>query len=378
MLDQAGPHFARKSRIVSHSQLAYGEHMLQHVPITPSTDERRWAAVLARDATVDGAFVYAVTSTGVFCRPSCPSRRPHRDRVRFFESAAAAEQAGFRPCRRCQPASRVNGVAAPIARAAAYLARHVDEPVRLSRLAEIAALSPSHFQRQFTRALGVSPREYQAALRADRFRQSLRKGVDVTRAMYDAGYGSPSRVYDAAPTGAVAPSRYKRGAEGLEISYVVASSPLGHVLVAGTAKGVCAVKLGADASALERELCAEFPGASLKLDRKRTAGWVQAILERLDGSATPLDLPLDVRGTAFQWRVWQALRNIPFGETRSYEEIARTIGQPRAVRAVARACAANPVALVVPCHRAVPKRGGSGGYRWGPQRKRRLLDMEST
>jgi AraC family transcriptional regulator of adaptative response/methylated-DNA-[protein]-cysteine methyltransferase len=353
--------------------------MLQHVPIASMTDERRWAAVLARDASVDGSFFYAVTSTGVFCRPSCPSRRPQRDRVRFFESAAAAQQAGFRPCRRCQPTASWTGVAAPIARAAAYLARHVDEPVRLSRLAEIAALSPSHLQRQFTRALGVSPREYQAALRANRFRQSLRQGFDVTHAMYDAGYGSPSRVYEAAPTGrGVAPSRYKRGAEGLEISYVIASSPLGRVLVAGTDKGVCAVRLGADAAALERELREEFPGATLKLDRKRTGGWVRAILERLDGFATPLDLPLDVRGTAFQWRVWQALRNIPFGETRSYEEIARTIGQPRAVRAVARACAANPVAVVVPCHRAVPKRGGSGGYRWGAERKRRLLDIESA
>jgi AraC family transcriptional regulator of adaptative response/methylated-DNA-[protein]-cysteine methyltransferase len=355
--------------------------MLQHVPVLEMTNDPRWAAVLARDWRADGAFFYAVTSTGVFCRPTCPSRRPRRDRVRFFDTTAAAERAGFRPCLRCQPTAENHKqvVAAPIARAAAYLTRHVDEPVSLATLAKVADLSPAHFQRQFKRALGVSPREYQAALRADRFRQSLRRGQDVTSAMYEAGYGSPSRVYEAAPTGrGVAPSSYRRGAAGLVIGYVVVRTALGRLLVAGTSSGVCAVKLGDDAAALEAELRSEFPAATVTLDKKLTAQWVSAISQQLRGSDGPLDLPLDVRGTAFQWRVWQALREIPFGSTRSYSDVAKAIGRPQAVRAVARACATNPVCLVVPCHRVVAKDGKPGGYRWGAERKRRLLEIESA
>jgi AraC family transcriptional regulator of adaptative response/methylated-DNA-[protein]-cysteine methyltransferase len=337
--------------------------------------------VLTRDARADGTFYYAVTSTGVFCRPSCPSRRPRRDRVRFFDTPAAAEDAGFRACRRCHPTSvrHRQVIAAPLAKAAAYLARHIDEPVTLTALAKVAQLSPAHFQRQFKRALGVSPREYQSALRADRFRHSLRRGRDVTTAMYEAGYGSPSRLYDAAPTGrGVAPSSYRRGADGVEIGYVITRTLLGQLLVAGTAKGVCSVKLGDEAEQLEDELKREFPGATIKVDRTLTADWVNPIVKQLQGSPSALDLPLDVKGTAFQWRVWQALRDIPFGSTRSYADVAEAIGQPRAVRAVARACATNPVALVVPCHRVVSKNGGPGGYRWGADRKRRLLAIESA
>jgi AraC family transcriptional regulator of adaptative response/methylated-DNA-[protein]-cysteine methyltransferase len=344
-------------------------------------DRHRWQAVLARDRRADGTFFYAVTSTGVFCRPSCPSRRPHRDRVRFFDSTAAAIDAGFRPCLRCQPVSdrRINPLANRLARAAAYLTEHVDEAVPLKSLAAIAALSPAHFQRQFTRALGLSPREYQAALRAERFRRALRSGRDVTTALYESGYGSPSRIYESAPTGkGVAPSSYRRGAAGLAIGYVVVPTTLGQLLVAGTARGVCAVKLGDDRATLEAELRDEFPGAAIAPDRHLTADWVHALVNQLRGSGLALDLPLDVRGTAFQWRVWRALRDIPFGETRSYSEIAAAIGQPRAVRAVARACATNPVGLVVPCHRVVAKSGDPGGYRWGAERKRRLLALESS
>ncbi len=316
----------------------------------------------------------------MFCRPSCPSRRPRRDRVRFFESSEAAEQAGFRPCRRCRPTSApaADPVAAAIARATAYLAGHVDETVSLGQLADVAKLSPSHFQRQFKRALGVSPREYQAAMRADRFRRELRDGRDVTSAVYAAGYGSPSRVYEAALTGrGVAPSAYRRGAKGLEIGFTVVGTPLGRLLVAGTGAGVCAVKLGDTAAALEDDLRREFPAATLVRDRIVTGSWVNAIVQRLRGSQHDLDLPLDVRGTAFQWRVWQALRAIPYGETRSYSDVATTIGHPTAVRAVARACAVNPVCLVVPCHRVTPKSGETGGYRWGAERKRRLLTLEA-
>jgi AraC family transcriptional regulator, regulatory protein of adaptative response / methylated-DNA-[protein]-cysteine methyltransferase len=360
--------------------LAYRRTMLQHLSVVDMNDQRRWAAILERDRRADGRFFYGVTSTRVFCRPSCQSRLPRRDRVRFFDSPEAAEQAGFRPCRRCRPTTAPGDdpVAAAVSRAAAYLAGHVDETVSLAQLAQVAKLSPSHFQRQFKRALGVSPREYQAAMRADRFRRELRKGADVTTAVYAAGYGSPSRVYEAALTGrGVAPSAYRDGAEGLEIGFTVVSSTLGRLLVAGTANGVCAVKLGDDAAALEADLRHEFPAATLVRDRIVTARWVNAIVQRLRGSRDDLNLPLDIRGTAFQWRVWQALRAIPYGETRSYSDIARAIGRPKAVRAVAHACAVNPVCVVVPCHRVTPKSGEPGGYRWGADRKRRLLTLEA-
>jgi AraC family transcriptional regulator, regulatory protein of adaptative response / methylated-DNA-[protein]-cysteine methyltransferase len=353
--------------------------MLQHVPVIDMNDQRRWTAVLERDRRADGRFYYAATSTGVFCRPSCPSRRPRRDRVRFFDSPADAERAGFRACRRCRPTSSPleSSTTASIRKATSYLAAHADEAVSLARLAAIAELSPSHFQRQFKRALGLSPREYQAAIRADRFRQTLRKGSDVTTAVYEAGYGSPSRVYEGVPTGrGLLPSAYRRGAAGIEIGYTVVPSPLGRLLIAATASGVCAVKLGDDIATLEEDLRHEFPAATLTRDRLVSPGWVKAIADRLQGSDRELDLPLDVRGTAFQWRVWRALQQIPFGETRTYADVASAIGRPRAVRAVARACATNPVCLVVPCHRVLPKAGGAGGYRWGVARKRRLLTLE--
>lgn len=350
--------------------------VITDVPATPDFDAR-WTAVLARDRRADGTFFYAVTSTGVFCRPSCPSRRPRRDRVQFFTTIEDAERAGFRACRRCRPTESAAKLAAPIQRAAAYLASHVDEAVSLERLARIAGLSASHFQRQFTRALGVSPREYQAAMRADRFKRELRNGRDVTSAIYEAGYGSPSRVYERTPTGrGMAPSEYRSGGAGLEIGYTIVPSPLGKLLVAATPSGICAVKLGDSNRSLEEDLGREFPAASLQRDQVVRAEWVRAIVEGLEGSAPAADLPLDVRGTAFQWQVWRALQRIPFGETRSYADVAEAIGQPRAVRAVARACATNPVCLVVPCHRVVPKSGRPGGYRWGAERKSHLLALE--
>jgi AraC family transcriptional regulator, regulatory protein of adaptative response / methylated-DNA-[protein]-cysteine methyltransferase len=267
-----------------------------------------------------------------------------------------------------------------IRRAARHLTAHVDEPVSLAQLGAVAELSPSHLQREFKRVLGLSPRQYHAALRAERFRQTLRRGEDVTTAMYAAGYGSPSRVYEGEPTGrGVRPSAYRHGAAGLEIGYACVASPLGRLLVAATATGLCAVKLGDSDAALEADLRREFSGAALSQGRIVNAEWVSAIVNALRGSAPDLDLPLDVRGTAFQWRVWRALQDIPFGETRSYSQIAATLGRPSAARAVARACASNPVCLVVPCHRVVPKLGGgAGGYRWGASRKQRLLERESA
>jgi AraC family transcriptional regulator of adaptative response/methylated-DNA-[protein]-cysteine methyltransferase len=352
-------------------------------------DRLRWEAVIHRDRSRDVRFVYAVTTTSVFCRPTCPSRRPRRDRVRFFDSASQAVAAGFRACKRCRPTDEgwVAVTTEAVSRVARYLERHVDEAVPLSRLAGVAGLSASHLQRVFTRTLGVSPRQFQAACRAGRFRQALRSGRDVTASLYEAGYGSPSRVYESMPTGrGMAPATYRRGGLGAEVGFTAVRCSLGWLLVASTAHGVCAVKLGDMRSDLEAELRRELPLASISADRPANAAWVEAVLQQVDGpgAAGPRHaaaLPLDIRGTAFQWRVWRALQRIPRGETRTYADVAAAIGEPTAVRAVARACATNPVGLIVACHRVVPKAhardGNPGGYRWGAGRKRRLLANES-
>ena len=342
-------------------------------------DEHRWQAVAERRTDADGQFVYAVTSTGIFCRPSCPSRRPRRDRIRFFDTTTAAIDAGFRACRRCDPMSVTprRGSDAAIRRAVRYVDEHVDETISLATLARVSGISAFHLQRRFKAVLGVSPREYQAACRADRFRKELRAGRDVAAATYEAGYGSPSRVYDAAPTGqGMSPATYRRGGIGARIGFVTVKVPLGCLLVASTATGVCAVKLGDSAEVLEADLRREFPHAEIALGAEVKPEWVQAIIASLSGSTREIDLPLDVRGTAFQWRVWRALQRIGPGETRSYSDVARAIGQPAATRAVARACATNPVCLVIPCHRVVAKDGRLGGYRWGVSRKAGLLNRE--
>lgn len=333
-----------------------------------------------RDTKADGTYVYGVTSTGIYCRPSCPSRRPRADRVRFFDTTTDARQAGFRACQRCRPDTV--GLAQPgveaVRRASAYLASHADRQVTLGQLARVAAMSPHHLQRRFKAIVGVSPREFQAAVRAGKLRTSLRDGRDVTTAIYEAGYGSPSRVYEAAPTGkGMSPSRYRRGGAGMVVGYSTVSSPLGHVLVAATADGVCAVKLGDSEASLVRDLKREYPAADIRENQQTRTAWVKAIIEHLRGTQPSLDLPIDVQATAFQWKVWRALQQIPYGETRAYADVARAIGQPQAARAVARACATNPVCLVVPCHRVVPTAGGTGGYRWGAERKAKLLAKEA-
>lgn len=340
--------------------------------------DARWQAVQRRDRSADGTFVYAVTSTGVFCRPSCPSRRPQRHRVRFFDNVEAAAAAGFRACKRCTPADAA--ASAPeraIRRATRYLRDHADATVPLAALARVVGLSPFHLQRQFKKALGVSPREYQAACRASRFRQELRGGRDVTTAMYEAGYGSPSRMYEVAPTGrGMSPATYRLGGEGASIGFNVERCALGWLLVAATAKGVCAVKLGDAPQALEDELRCEFPRAQILPRTLVKPAWIRAVLRGVTGTSSAIDLPLDIRGTAFQWRVWRALQQIRPGDTRSYSDVARHIGQASAVRAVASACARNPVCLVIPCHRVIGKDGGLGGYRWGSARKAELLSRE--
>lgn len=339
----------------------------------------RWKALAGRDPAADGTFVYGVTSTGVYCRPSCPSRRPRADRVRFFDTTNEARQAGFRACKRCRPDTvdlAQPGVAA-VRRVSAYLATHADETVTLAHLGRVAAMSPHHLQRRFKAIVGLSPREYQAAMRAGRLRASLHAGRDVTSAIYDAGYGSPSRVYESAPTGkGMPPSTYRRRGAGMRIGYSIVPSAIGRVLVAATEHGVCAVKIGDSDAALVRELKQEYSAADVSANDAPRAEWVKAIGDHLRGDHDALELPIDVQATAFQWKVWRALQRIPAGETQAYAEVARRIGKPKAVRAVATACARNPVCLVVPCHRVVPSSGGTGEYRWGADRKAALLAAE--
>src|SRR5438093_2648387 len=342
-------------------------------------DAARWKAVLGHDRGADGLFVYAVRSTGVYCRPSCPSRRPRRDRVAFFESPGDARSAGFRPCRRCRP----DDSAAPdpwiekVRRAAVYLS-NVDGHPSLTTLAARLGGSPYHLQRNFKRLVGVTPREYADACRLRKVKRQLRRGSDVTSAMFEAGYGSSSRFYErAAPKLGMSPSTYRKGGAGMSIRYTIVDSPLGRLLVAATPRGVCAVAMAAADAELERALASEYPAATIATDEGALAKWTTRILAHLAGRRPRLDLPLDVQATSFQWQVWKALGAIPYGETRSYADVAKAIGRPTAVRAVARACATNPVALVIPCHRVVPTGDGLGGYRWGVARKKKLLSSEA-
>ncbi len=347
-----------------------------------AADDTRWSAVLGHARGADGAFVYAVRSTGVYCRPSCPSRRPRRDRVAFFETPADAREAGFRPCKRCTP-DRVELAADPwidkIRRACVYLSNVEGHP-SLATLAARLGGSPYHLQRNFKRLVGVSPREYAEAIRLRKVRGTLRQGRDITGAMLDAGYGSSSRFYErAVPKLGMAPSVYRRGGAGMQIGYAIvdsANASLGRLLVAATSRGVCAVAMGSSDAELTGALTREYPAAAIAAGAGALATWTKAILAHLAGRQPRLELPLDVQATAFQWQVWQALAAIPYGETRTYAEVASSIGRPRAVRAVARACATNPVALAIPCHRVVPAAGGEGGYRWGAGRKRSLLRQE--
>lgn len=340
-----------------------------------SLEEARWAAVLERDERGAGSFVYAVRSTGVYCRPGCPSRRPRRDQVRFFADPAAARDAGFRACRRCLP-DQEDSQRALVRSLCQLIEERLDERLDLAALGQAAGMSRFHLQRVFKRIVGVSPREYVAARRAQRFKAGLQAGEPVTAAAFDAGFGSSSTVYRPAHDLGMTPGGYQRGGAALRISYALLDSPLGPLLIGATERGVCAVALGDDAAALEEGLRREYPAAALARDDGRLAAWGAAVVSHLAGDRRALDLPLDVRGTAFQWRVWQALRAIPYGETRSYGEVARQIGQPTATRAVARACASNQVALAIPCHRVIKGDGGLGGYRWGAGRKQALLERE--
>jgi AraC family transcriptional regulator, regulatory protein of adaptative response / methylated-DNA-[protein]-cysteine methyltransferase len=346
-----------------------------------TNDEQLWQAVVSKDARFDGQFVFAVSSTGVYCRPSCPSRRAHRERVRFFDLPEAAEQAGFRACLRCQPqrARVLDPQMELVQRVCSVLNSSDSETVKLAELAAHAGVSVFHLQRTFKRVMGISPRQYLAARRFGNFKALVRKGDSVTSALYESGFNSSSRLYEyAAEELGMTPATYSRGGQGVNINYTIVDSSMGRLLVAMTERGVCAVRMGDSDKELEKDLREEFPQAEIKRDDSALREQVQKILNHLNNNEPRLDLPLDIRATAFQRQVWEKLRAIPYGQTVSYGDVARALGKPGAVRAVGRACATNPVALVIPCHRVVREDQSLGGYRWGLERKKKLLAREQS
>jgi AraC family transcriptional regulator of adaptative response/methylated-DNA-[protein]-cysteine methyltransferase len=339
----------------------------------------RWARVVERDAGADGQFFYSVRTTGVYCRPSCASRRARPENVAFHATRADAEKAGFRPCKRCRPdePSLAERHAATVTQACRMIEAS-DELPTLAALARPSGLSAFHFHRVFKAVTGVTPRQYAAAQRASRVQGELRRGKAVTAAMYDAGYGSSGRFYEQSPDVlGITPSAYRAGGVDATIRFAVGECSLGSILVAKSERGVCAILLGDDPDALVRDLQDRFPKATLVGGDAQFERLVARVVAFIERPGKGLDLPLDVRGTAFQQRVWQALRGIPAGGTATYAEIARRIGAPESTRAVAQACAANPLAVAIPCHRVVRSDGGLSGYRWGVERKRTLLQREA-
>jgi AraC family transcriptional regulator of adaptative response/methylated-DNA-[protein]-cysteine methyltransferase len=385
--------------------------------VAAQIDSRRWQAVLDRDRSLDGAFVFAVSSTGVFCRPSCPAKRPHRKNVKFFGDPLQAEQSGYRACLRCRPKAVDGNPRSEFIRAICrYIERHIadqqlEDRLTLRQLAKEFRRSSFHLQRTFKSVLGVSPKAYIDAVRLRNVKQNLQAGHDVTTALYAAGYGSSSRLYErtAAQLG-MTPEKYRRGAVAAVVRYTIADSPLGRMLIAATEKGICSIqfagrspderssnKSSPDHSAdddnndantnrstkhkhkdeqLQQGLMREFPFATRRRDDQALQPWKETLARVIQGQEANSSLPLDIRATAFQRRVWEALQEIPRGETRSYSAVAKKMGMPKATRAVARACATNPVAVVIPCHRVVRQDGNRGGYRWGVERKEHLLALE--
>ena len=340
--------------------------------------EQRWQAVIRRDPQADGAFVYAVRTTGVYCRPSCPSRAARRENVAFFDTSAGAAAAGYRPCKRCKPdeislqqrrSALVDQACQAIEASASALS--------LAHLALQAGMSPHHFQRVFKAVTGLSPKGYHKAVQARRVTAALSSAPSVTEALYNAGFNSAGRFYEAAPALlGMSPGSYRKGGAGEHIRHAVVPCALGWVIVAATRKGVCAIEFGESARALEDRIRARFPQAQFEPAEAEFQRWIAQVLDYIEQPRGVLDLPLDVQGTVFQRRVWQALQGIPAGETASYAEVAARIGQPRAFRSVAHACAGNVVAVAIPCHRAVRADGSLAGYRWGLARKAELLRRE--
>jgi AraC family transcriptional regulator of adaptative response/methylated-DNA-[protein]-cysteine methyltransferase len=344
----------------------------------PSLENTWWNAVLSRDAARDGEFFFAVTSTGVYCRPSCPAKRPRRENVAFFRHTEDAEKAGYRACLRCRPksASR-NPQADTVKNICRYIEQHLDEPVTLERLSSEFGLSPFHLQRTFKKTLGITPKAYADSCRMRLLKHNLQTGKTVTHALYDSGYSSSSRLYErTASQLGMTPDKYRRGAIAATIRYTLTDSPLGRMLVAATEKGICAIQFADSDDELLEGLKREFPFATRKRDDQSMEAWTKTLLGQITGHKLSRVLPLDIQATAFQRRVWAHLQSMPFGTRQSYGEVAKAIGRPTAARAVARACATNPVAVAIPCHRVVREDGEMGGYRWGIQRKEALLQLE--
>jgi AraC family transcriptional regulator, regulatory protein of adaptative response / methylated-DNA-[protein]-cysteine methyltransferase len=346
-------------------------------------EDPRWTAVTTRSAAADGTFVFAVKTTGVYCRPSCTSRRARRENVAFYRAPEAAEAAGYRACKRCRPKNTRESDPAlqRVRRASALIDKALLEgdsgPPALRALAAAVATSPHHLLRLFKKHLGITPHEYADARRLELVKRHLREGDGVSGALYAAGYGSPSRLYERSDAQlGMTPATYRRDGKGAVIEFTTVRSPLGRLMVAATTRGLAAVSLGDDDTRLERALRAEYPAAEIRRADGRLKPWIGAILEHIAGDLPNLALPLDLQATAFQWRVWRALQRIPYGRTATYGEIAAEIGKPKAARAVAQACASNRAALVIPCHRVVRGDGASGGYRWGVERKKHILAKE--
>ena len=341
-------------------------------------NDHRWQAVVERDSSLDGTFVFGVSSTGVFCRPSCPAKRPRLENVRFFNDALEAEQAGYRACLRCRPKAVDGNPQSALVRAMCrYIEQHIEDRLTLSLMAREFRLSPFHLQRTFKSVLGVSPKAYIDACRLRQVKQNLQAGHSVTTALYAAGYGSSSRLYERTATQlGMTPEKYRRGAVAAVVRYTIANSPLGRMLIAATDQGICAIQFADSDQQLQQGLIREFPFAARRRDDDALSQWRVTLTRLMEGREANPSLPLDIRATAFQRRVWEALQRIPRGETRSYGAVARKIGMPKATRAVARACATNPVAVAIPCHRVVRQDGEPGGYRWGVERKEQLLAME--
>jgi AraC family transcriptional regulator, regulatory protein of adaptative response / methylated-DNA-[protein]-cysteine methyltransferase len=345
--------------------------------IPPRAAARYWQATLSRDSRADGTFVLAVRSTHIYCRPSCPARRPLRRNVVFFRTREEAENQGFRPCRRCRP-NEVAGPVALVERAVRHLVRAGSEDAaRFGALASELGTTAGTLRRAFLQVTGLRPRELASALRLAQFKKLLRDGRNIADALYETGYGSTSRVYESSNRQlGMTPATYRKGGKGMKIGYTIAKSALGKVLVAATDRGVSAVYLGESDANLVDELRQEYPRAEISSAADNFGRWVKEIVQRVEGNPPRLELPLDLQATAFQRRVWQELQKIPRGTTRTYAQVARALGNPKAVRAVARACATNPVSIVVPCHRVIREDGNLAGYRWGLARKQQLLAQE--
>lgn len=350
------------------------------VEMARNREAQWWQAVFTRDASSDGKFVFAVSSTGVYCRPSCPARRPRRENVAFFRRPDEAEKAGYRACLRCRPrAVEGNSHLAMVKSICRYIEQHLDEPVTLTQLGHEFRQSPFHLQRTFKAVLGITPRAYADSCRVGQLKRNLRAGHSVTRAMYDAGYSSSSRLYErTASQLGMTPDKYRRGAVAAPIRFTFTDSPLGRMLIAATDKGICTIQFAGSDDELAHGLKHEFPFANRRRDDAGMQTWKQNLLRQMRGQKLNSALPLDIQATAFQRKVWTYLQAIPFGATRSYSEVAKGIKQPTAARAVARACATNPVAVAIPCHRVVRENGDMGGYRWGVERKKSLLEMEQA